>query len=63
MNRRNNHRHDVQALQPGLLEANDHKIRRVLAVVDGVADPAINQALLERCGHALQRCGRFARCV
>jgi hypothetical protein len=39
--------HDVQALQPGLLEADDHKIRRVLAVVDGVADPAINQALLE----------------
>lgn len=39
--------HDVQALQPGLLEADDHKIRRVLAVVDGVADPVINQALLD----------------
>jgi hypothetical protein len=38
---------DVQALQPGLLEADDHKIRRVLAVVDGAADPAINHALLE----------------
>jgi hypothetical protein len=38
---------DVQALRPGLLEADDHKIRRVLAVVDGVTDPAINQALLE----------------
>jgi hypothetical protein len=37
----------VQALQPGLLEADDHKIRRVLAVVDRVADPAMNQALLE----------------
>lgn len=37
----------VQALHSGLLEANDHKLRRVLAVVDGVADPAINQALLE----------------
>jgi hypothetical protein len=39
--------HDMRALQPGLLEADDHKIRRVLAVVDGVADPAINQALLD----------------
>jgi hypothetical protein len=39
--------HAMQALRPGLLEADDHKIRRVLAVVDGVADPAINQALLE----------------
>ena len=38
---------DMQALRPDLLEADDHKIRRVLAVVDGLADPAINQALLE----------------
>jgi hypothetical protein len=38
---------DMQALGPGLLQADDHKIRRVLAVVDGVTDPAINQALLE----------------
>jgi hypothetical protein len=38
---------DMQALQPGLLEADDQKIRRVLAVVDGIADPAINQALLD----------------
>ncbi len=37
----------MQALQPGLLEADDLKIRRVLAVVDNVADPAINKALLE----------------
>jgi hypothetical protein len=41
------HQDGMQALQPGLLEADDHKIRRVLAVVDSVADPAINQALLE----------------
>ena len=38
---------DMQALHPGLLQADDHKIRRVLAVVDGVTDPAINQALLD----------------
>ena len=38
---------DMQALQPGLLEADDQKIWRVLAVVDGIADPAINQALLD----------------
>jgi hypothetical protein len=38
---------DVRALQPGLLKADDHKIRRVLEVVDSVSDPAINQALLD----------------
>jgi hypothetical protein len=38
---------DVQALQPRLLDADDHKIRRVLAVVDHVADPAINRALFD----------------
>jgi len=40
-------RHDLHDLRPGLLEADDSKIRRVLAVVDGVADPTINQALLD----------------
>ena len=37
---------EVRALRPGLLEADDHKIRRVVAVVDSATDPAINQALL-----------------
>jgi hypothetical protein len=30
-----------------LLEADDHKIRRILAVVDGAVDPAVNRALLD----------------
>lgn len=38
---------DMRVLQPDLLAADDHKIRRVLAVVDSAADPAINRALLE----------------
>jgi hypothetical protein len=38
---------DAAELRPGLLEADDGKIRRVLAVVDGVADPAMIQALLD----------------
>jgi hypothetical protein len=37
----------VSALRGQLLEADDRKIRRVLAVVDGVSDPAVNQALLD----------------
>jgi hypothetical protein len=38
---------DVHALHPGLLQADDEKIRRILAVVDDLADPAVNQALLD----------------
>jgi hypothetical protein len=34
-------------VHPDLLEADDHKIRRVLAVVDNVSDPAVNKALLD----------------
>jgi hypothetical protein len=42
------HPHGAMPVLPaGLLQADDHKIRRVLAVVDGVADPAISQALLD----------------
>lgn len=38
---------DAHALRSGLLEADDEKIRRILAVVDHLADPAVNQALLD----------------
>jgi hypothetical protein len=37
----------VRELRPGILEADDQKIRRILAVVDGVSDPTVNQALLD----------------
>src|ERR1700677_1689403 len=38
---------DVGDLRPVLLQADDRKIRRVLAVVDNVSDPAVNKALLD----------------
>jgi len=39
--------HDVEALHIGLLKADDHKIRRIVAVVDSVSDPSVNPALLD----------------
>jgi hypothetical protein len=44
---------EMQALRPQLLEANDQKIRRILALVDDVSDPAINQAVLDPVRHRL----------
>jgi hypothetical protein len=57
---------EVRALRPVLLEADDEKIRRILAVVDDVGDPAVNQALLDPLRHRLAslkpvRRPRFAR--
>jgi hypothetical protein len=34
-------------LRPGMLGADDHKIRQILAVVDAAADPSVNQTLLD----------------
>lgn len=54
------------ALHPGMLDADDEKIRRILRVLDGVSDPAVNQALLDPVRHRLAvlkpaRPPRFAR--
>jgi hypothetical protein len=38
---------EALALAPVMLEADDKKIRRILAVLDGVADPAVNKVLLD----------------
>jgi hypothetical protein len=40
-------RSEVNDLRPELLQADDRKIRRVLAVVDNASDPALNKALLD----------------
>jgi hypothetical protein len=57
---------DALALRPGMLEADDQKIRRILKVLDDVQDPAVNQSLLDPVRHRLAllkpaRPPRFAR--
>ena len=38
---------EARALRRDLLDADDQKIRRIIAVVEGAADPRVNQALLD----------------
>jgi hypothetical protein len=39
--------HEAHTLRPRLLDADDEKLRRILAVVDDLSDPGVNQALLD----------------
>ena len=40
-------RREVRALRHDLMEADDDKVRRILAVMDSVTDPTVNQTLLD----------------
>ncbi len=42
-----NTRQEARLLRRELLDADDHKIRRILAITDNVSDPAVNRTLLD----------------